>query len=88
MNLGSILGKFLEKNAGSCSAGVVVNARSGDGGGLETGADTAVVVEKPPAKPSLFEVFDGYPLPFGWWCEFCGCFWQCHVSYSLLDSSL
>nr|XP_027072174.1 isoamylase 1, chloroplastic-like isoform X1 [Coffea arabica] len=65
VNLGSILGKILDKNAGRCSAGVVVNARSGDGGGLETGADTAVVVEKPPAKPSLFEVFDGYPLPFG-----------------------
>lgn len=61
VNLGHILGK----NGGTCSAGVVVNARSGDGGGSEIGADTAVVVERPPAKPSRFEVFDGYPLPFG-----------------------
>lgn len=43
---------------------VVVNASIGDGG-IETGADTAVVVEKPLGKPRRFEVSDGYPLPFG-----------------------
>ena len=40
---------------------MAINA-SGDDGGVETATET---VEKPPAEPRRFEVFDGHPLPFG-----------------------
>ncbi|CAI9099136.1 OLC1v1035913C4 [Oldenlandia corymbosa var. corymbosa] len=41
---------------------LVINAAGGGDGGVETATET---VEKPTAKPRAFEVFDGYPLPFG-----------------------